>query len=228
MIKKLGIILSIFMCFININAFACTESAQIQDRIINKKEKYIEIKIKTPIIKTNSKIGDDITSKIDSDTEKWVNDVREIAESDYNSNNMIYEAMGIYDLHYNKNCFLSITMTNYQFTGGAHGMTFKVPYNFDLKTGKALKLSDLFKDDYDYKKVIDATIREEIVKHKEYYFNDGADFKGISGNQDFYITNKGIFVYFSLYEIAPYSSGIREFFISNDSLKNGFKLEIYQ
>lgn len=226
--RKIGIILSIFICFISISAFASTQSASIEQKTINRKQDHLQISIKLPIIKTNNKSGEFITNKIATNTQKWLEDVEELAKSDYNSNEIKYEAFANYDVEYNNNNFLSILTTNYQYTGGAHGMTFKIPYNFDLKTNKELKLSDLFKDSYDYKKIIDDTVRKEIAKHKDYYFNNGEDFKGIKENQDYYITNDGIVVYFGLYEIAPYSSGIREFLISKDTLKNGFKLEIYQ
>ena len=36
-----------------------------------------------------------------------------------------------------------------RYTGGAHGLTTKVSYNYNLKTGKELKLKDLFKEGFD-------------------------------------------------------------------------------
>ena len=46
---------------------------------------------------------------------------------------------------YNKNNILSIPLTMYEFTGGAHGLTNIKSFNYDLATGKELKLEDLFK-----------------------------------------------------------------------------------
>ena len=96
-----------------------------------------------------------------------------------------------------------------------------------MMTGKNLNLKELFKDDFDYKKIMNEVITKEISKDKEIYFNDGKDFKGIKDNQDFYISDEGIVVYFQVYEIAPYSSGIREFLIPKAKIENGLKIKIY-
>ena len=46
-------------------------------------------------------------------------------------------------------------------------------------------------------------------------------FKGVNENQAYYLNRDGIIVYFQQYEIAPYSSGIREFKIPYGELKEG-------
>lgn len=132
-----------------------------------------------------------------------------------------YEAVSKYELGYNKNNILSIPITMYEFTGGAHGLTNIKSFNYDLKKGKQFELKELFKSDSNYKEIINNYISKEIEKNPSIYFggsNDG--FKGISDNQNYYISEEGIVIYFDLYEIAPYSTGIPMFTITWDEIIN--------
>ena len=51
------------------------------------------------------------------------------------------------------------------------------------------------------------------------YFTGKDGFNGINENQSFYIKNKKLIIYFGLYEIAPYASGISEFVIPSKLIK---------
>jgi hypothetical protein len=106
----------------------------------------------------------------------------------------------------------------YEFTGGAHGLTNIKSFNYDLVKEKELKLEDLFKANSNYKEVINNHIKEEISKQPEIYFQGQDGFSSIKDNQDFYISDEGIVIYFSLYDIAPYSSGIPMFTITWDEI----------
>ena len=135
------------------------------------------------------------------------------------------EAYSLFEA-FNTDEVISLPVSYYQYTGGAHGLTTKVSYNYDLKTGKELRLKDLFKEGFDYKSIIDKKVREDIEKEKELYFDNGALFKGVNENQAYYLNRDGIIVYFQQYEIAPYSSGIREFKIPYGELKEGLTYKL--
>lgn len=98
--------------------------------------------------------------------------------------------------------------------GAAHGMPFKDTYHIDLSTGKMYSLKDLFYDNADYVDAISKIIGQKITEAKKsdntMYFDD---FSKISENQSFHLTKDGIIIYFSPYEIAPYSTGMPEFLI---------------
>ena len=83
----------------------------------------------------------------------------------------------------------------------------------DNITGKELKLSDLFKGGYEYKKVINLEIANAIQFDKDKYFTGKDGFKGISEKQGFYVSSGNVVIYFNVYEIAPYVTGIPEFYI---------------
>ncbi len=120
---------------------------------------------------------------------------------------------------------LSITIEFSQFTGGAHPMTYVRDYNFDLKTGKLIKLNELFNEEGKkiYKKVINDFIIEKINKNPENYFKD--EFKGVNENTQYYLTQDSIVVFFQLYEIAPYSAGITEFKIPFSAFGNTLNIK---
>lgn len=125
-----------------------------------------------------------------------------------------------YKVHALNQKLLSLTMDLYKFTGGAHGFTVRKPFNYDLKSGKELGYKDIFKDCPNYSQVIIHHITDKIIKNPDAYFDDALDkVRQMTDEQPFYITDKGIVVIFGLYEIAPYASGIQEFFVPFSAFK---------
>ncbi len=123
---------------------------------------------------------------------------------------------------------LSLFVDYYQYTGGAHGVTERRPYNYNLQSGAKLALTDLFQSGYDYQSVINNKIREQIAAEPENYFTGDIGFKGTVENQDYYIQNGLLVVYFPQYEIAPYSTGIPEFKISLSEFGAGLRKDIVE
>ena len=85
-----------------------------------------------------------------------------------------------------------------------------------------MQIKDIFKENFNYKDVINNEISRQISKDPDRYFTGKDGFNGINDNQNFYIKNGTLVVYFGLYEIAPYASGISEFIISNKLLEGNF------
>lgn len=137
-----------------------------------------------------------------------------------------FELAGDFKVGYLNDGFLSIPIRYYYFTGGAHGMSFQETTNVNLQTGRDFALPDLFLPDYDYRQVI----REEVIRQMEadpwVYFQESLIDLEITSEQPFYLTTQGVVVYFGLYEIAPYSSGIREFTIPFAHLWDGLQPDI--
>ena len=133
---------------------------------------------------------------------------------------------GDFQVGYAGKGFLSIPVRYYCFTGGAHGMSYQVVTNISTETGEEFSLADLFLPDYDYSEVI----REEVIRQMDatpdIYFQESFVELEITKEQPFYITDEGLVVYFGLYEIAPYSSGIREFTIPFTQLWDGLEPKI--
>lgn len=129
-----------------------------------------------------------------------------------------------YRLKYNQNGLLSVVFMNYQYTGGAHGLTVQSSHTFNLKTGEEYKLKDLFKSDTDYVLFINDTVRNEINERvKEGSLYENTSFKTIKEDQDFYLSDDAVVVYFQQYEYWPYAAGIQEFPVEFSALKDMLK-----
>ena len=122
-----------------------------------------------------------------------------------------YIATIYYIAHYQKEDLLSLSVFYYSYTLGAHGHTLQRAYNFHLLNGEEILLSDILKEKKNYVDIINQKIKKQIELNPQEYFRDWSVFQSISEEQPFYLIEDGIVVYFGLYEIAPYSSGIRYF-----------------
>ncbi|MBU4511158.1 DUF3298 and DUF4163 domain-containing protein [bacterium] len=122
-----------------------------------------------------------------------------------------YIATIYYIVHYQKDDLLSFSVFYYSYTLGAHGHTLQRAYNFNLVNGEEILLSDILKEKKDYVDIINQEIKRQIKLNPQEYFSEWSVFKSISEEQPFYLIEDGIVVYFGLYEIAPYASGIRYF-----------------
>lgn len=134
-------------------------------------------------------------------------------------NNFPFNSFGAYmeyTVTYNSNCFLSCYVDKYEFTGGAHGNTVRSSYTWDLCTGMQVSLNDIFEPGTDYRLML----TEELIREADYNLrqNPGIYFEDyralIIKNFDphsFYLTPKGLTIYYQQYDIAPYSTGIVEF-----------------
>ncbi len=181
---------------------------QIKEKYIEKEKENINV-----INKINNEIYNYIVNFKDN-IEKQSEEYKQEYESSYKDSSLpkfVYEAYSEYDVTYNKDNLISIPILTYEFTGGAHGMSVLKSFNYNLKSGQELKLINIFKDNISYKSVINSYIKHEIEKNKDLYFTGKDGFKGIDDNQEFYLENDKLIIYFQLYEIAPYYVGIPKF-----------------
>lgn len=133
---------------------------------------------------------------------------------------------GTYELKNNQRDVLSLTLIGLGDFKGAHPITIIKALNFDVKTGKAYELNQLFKPHSNYIQRINEIIKVQI---KERDIPLLGDFKGIKPNQDYYIADTSIVVYFQQVEISPYAAGFPYFPIPiyklQDMISNGSLLE---
>ena len=117
-----------------------------------------------------------------------------------------------YEIKSNERGILSLSIGMYYYADrAAHGMTVIKSLTFNIHDGKVYKLADLFKPGCDYIKVLSDIIKLQI-KERDLPLID--DFKAIDPNQDYYIADKALVVYFQLYELTPYAYGLPFFPIS--------------
>lgn len=136
----------------------------------------------------------------------------------YNKKNgyptMVYEVYTNFEITYNKLDILSLYIDEYTFTGGAHGSTIRSSQTWNLSYGKTLELASFFPCNPYFMIDILNQINAQIAKEPDIYFDNTCQLVLEAFNpRSFYITPNAIVIYFQQYDIAPYSSGIREFFI---------------
>ncbi|MFZ5646341.1 MAG: DUF3298 domain-containing protein [Bacillota bacterium] len=130
----------------------------------------------------------------------------------------ISEMTGTYKIEANKNGILSVRLENYIFPEhAAHGLTMVKSVTVDLETGKVYTLRDLFLRGTDYIIVLNQMIRQQF-KERDIPMING--FRGITVNQDYYLTPKNLVIYFQTYEYTPYYVGIPEFEIPYRTIIN--------
>lgn len=213
----------------------------IESKTISVDFKGTDTKVEIPVIKglSDVKYQEELNHLIKSNIEK------EIEEFKINSKNSMkaleklepvlfidYEAKSNGDI-------LSFVISSYTYLGGANGISRKDYYNIDTKENKALELKDLFKENEDYKSLINTEInrqiKEQILDETKAYFEGNEGFKSIKDNQDFYIDKDGnLVIAFDKYEIAPGYMGHPEFkilkeeeLLSFNNVKiNGKELEL--
>ncbi|GKV65769.1 MULTISPECIES: DUF3298 and DUF4163 domain-containing protein [Sporosarcina] len=130
-----------------------------------------------------------------------------LVEGNYYEPSLV-ELLASYELKNNQRGLLSINLIVYSFTGGAHGMTYCKSLTFDTKTGRSYSLPDLFKPGSPYVQRISEYIRRHI---QQWEISVLEPFTKIRPDQDFYIADTSLVVYFQLYEISPYVQGFPYF-----------------
>src|SRR5690606_35843477 len=124
----------------------------------------------------------------------------------------VEEMLGLYEVKNNQRQVLSLSLSNYTYhQKAAHGMTTIESLTFDIEKKKLCTLKDLFKPGSNYVRRLSALVDIQI---QERDLPTLGDFPGISPDQDFYIADKTLVIYFQLYEITPYVVGLPMFPIS--------------
>jgi hypothetical protein len=128
-----------------------------------------------------------------------------------------YDAVQNYTVTYNDNCHFSFYRDQYQYTGGAHGMTVRYGSTFNILTGRPVPLSAFFHPGSNYIQRLKQLILEQAhrIQQKEpIYFDNYPKLIYQYFNPDsFYLIPDGIAIFYGQYEIGPYAIGIQVFVI---------------
>lgn len=123
--------------------------------------------------------------------------------------------------------YFVIEFLDYEYSGGAHGLSTQKYIVLDTINNIEVTLPSLFKSDSAYKEVLNKEINRQIAERTvqgEYFFTGSDGFSGIKDNTQFYINKYGqLVIVFNVYEIAPYAAGAIEFPINPEILKDVLK-----
>lgn len=115
---------------------------------------------------------------------------------------------GSYEIKNNQRGILSLFLVGLAEFGGAHPMTKVYSLTMDTATGENYQLHQLFVPGSAYIDIINAEIARQI-KARDIPLLD--EFKGIAPDQDYYVSDKALVIYFQLYELSPYVAGFPYF-----------------
>jgi hypothetical protein len=132
-----------------------------------------------------------------------------------------------YRITYNRNVLLCIVLSDYQYAGGAHGVTIQTAHTFSLSTGEEYALADLMNDGSGHVSHINSFIIKEI-ENRGLSGAEITPFSSISENEDYYLSNHGLVIYFQQYEYFPGAAGIQEFQIPYAELSAYLKPDLLE
>ncbi|WP_299777501.1 DUF3298 and DUF4163 domain-containing protein [uncultured Formosa sp.] len=107
---------------------------------------------------------------------------------------------------------ISISLTSYTNTGGAHGILVITFLNFNAQTGELIKNEQLFKNEERFTEFANPYFNDEIAEKKDMYL----DTENFVLPQNIGYSEDGLILLYNTYEIAPYTTGITEFVIPFD------------
>lgn len=117
---------------------------------------------------------------------------------------------------------ISLLVWTYSYTGGAHGGSASTTFNYDLNSGRMLKLADLFQPNSNYLKVISAycttTLTKELGDVDAEWLRNGAGPKP-ENFKSWNVTPDGLQFTFDAYQVAAYALGPQEVIVPYSALK---------
>ena len=157
---------------------------------------------------------------------QYARDYREEVKPYYMENDVIetlnYDLNLGMDVIYNRNQLLSLAFTQYQYTGGAHGMMYTRCHSYDLRGRKKIRIQDVFKPGYQTKLKL-ALNQTAKKKYKVQNLSDALLVDEIEPNDNFFLTGKGICFVYQPYEIGPFSMGEQFIYIPYSNLSDLLK-----
>ncbi len=175
----------------------------------------INSKINALLIKSLH-IGDPdaVTSKSVEESITNFNKEYQKFKADFPESPMVWEAQIDGEVSYQSESVISIAITNYKNTGGAHGILIITFLNFDALTGDIISNKKLFSNFSAFEELAKTYFYKEIADKKENYFEpDNFTLPANIGLDD-----DGLILLYNAYEIAPYSTGLTEIHISFSEL----------
>jgi len=126
------------------------------------------------------------------------------------------------DVAFNRNQLLSVIFTQYQYTGGAHGMMYSRCFSYDTKAQKRIGINDVFRPGYEknLKTAINAAARK---KYRVKNLSEVLLVDEIENTGNFFLSGKGICFVYQPYEIGPFSMGEQLIYLPYSAIKEIIK-----
>jgi len=171
----------------------------------------------------NKAVGDFVTSQTAEFKKQHKADLAEIAASAADADRPGYALEISYHTPYADKNLISLLVWSYQFTGGAHGNSFSTTFNYDLSSGRMLKLDDLFQPNSNHLRLISDYCLKTLTKElgavaDANWLKEGAGPKA-ENFKSWNITPDGLQITFDAYQVAAYVFGPQEVIVPYSVLK---------
>lgn len=110
---------------------------------------------------------------------------------------------------------ISLNLTGYQYSGGANGTSYHVPFVYDLKEEKELMLSDLFEQGILPEETLLQKLNEAF-RSSEYADLVFEPISSLNPDQKFYLTKESIVFAFDKYEYTAGAAGAPEVAVAKE------------
>ena len=148
------------------------------------------------------------TSKSIEESIAAFNEEYNVFNKDFPDTAMPWEAQIDGEVLYESPEIISISITSYTNTGGAHGNTVITFLNFDAQTGNRIHTTDLIKNLEGFKTLAASYFKKAITEEDLLFKPNSFQLPENMG-----YVEEGIHLLYNTYEVAPYSTGIIEFTI---------------
>lgn len=116
------------------------------------------------------------------------------------------EVLGTYEITLNKNGIFSILFALYVYENkAAHGLTLYSSITANVEKGEVYIFSDLFNPKIYYISILNELAQKYIKENNILLINK---YNGITENQQYYLTENSLVLYYQLYEYTPYVYGL--------------------
>lgn len=174
-----------------------------------------KITMEIPEIHDDSEFSNNFNSEYITLADKMLNDFSSEAEKSDISNDYLNLKQ---EIKFNKNGIISIVGNCKAFTDSSHETLSRIVKNIDIKNQRNILLNNLFNDN-EYITRINSYI-EVMMQTNPDNFTGLWKTPVISENQNFYITQNGIVIFYNPYELSYYSKGFVEIEIPYEELES--------
>lgn len=129
-----------------------------------------------------------------------------------------HDVLGNYEVMLNKKNVLSILFNmGIYINHAAHGYTKYSSITVNTETGQVYEFSDLFNSKVYYTKILNE-LAQQYIKENNIDLID--EYKGITEDQQYYLTPDSLVLYYQIYEYTPYVYGLFKIEIPYNKISN--------
>ncbi|MCR8667070.1 DUF3298 and DUF4163 domain-containing protein [Aestuariibaculum sp. M13] len=153
-------------------------------------------------------------ASIEENIEKFNTEYNDFAK-DFPESTFPWEAQIDGEVIFQSPELISISITSYTNTGGAHGNVLISFLNLDARTGNRIANEELFNNEKDFE-TIAKTYFDKSIEDKNTLFEP----ENFQLAQNIGFSEEGLIMLYNTYEIAPYSAGIIEYTIPAEEVNS--------